>query len=581
MRTLNSGSSSRVTMACGGIALIACLVVIVSTPNDAYWVVDSGSKALMAHRLLETGYGELNFDYPAAHLDPEGVAFPIPPPYAVPRGNGFVSQYPPLYSAIASPFLALLGDAGLRVPAAIGVAACALLFCAWVAPAVGRGWAVAGGLALAIATPLFFYGITVWEHSLTVALSLGGWVALSRWSRSRLLLAGFLIATACWLRAELALMGVSLALACYLHRRKPIDVAMLAAGALPAAAGLLWFNAALFGDPLGVHVDRNVAVATGSSFAAADFVARAAALMSGFGGSAAEGALLGLGVASCLGLGVVAARRETGVPQLLWLALAVGVVASLYGSLQTASASVPWIVLAHYNGFLIRLPAICLAGVGAVWVWRHPVYGPLRLGVGAGLGFLVLALAFRVTLTDFMAGGHWGPRMLLPAVPAIVALALVALHAEVANASPRRARNWLAGSAALIAAGLASTGVAVWILTQQKLEARRLQQAILAARQPVIVTNYQPLAQQLATIWGRKPMLLASSEPAFESIVAALDRHRIESFLLLWRPTAGSEPRRLAGKASCELDSRFRGRGAPYVFDVDLYACRTGAGNRR
>jgi hypothetical protein len=568
-------------MACGGIALIACLVVIVSTPNDAYWVVDSGSKALLAHRLLETGYGELNFDYPAAHLDPEGIAFPIPPPYAVPRGDGFVSQYPPFYSAIASLFLAVLGDAGLRVPAAIGVAACALLFCTWVAPVVGRGWAVAGGLALAIATPLFFYGITVWEHSLTVALSLGAWVALSRWSRSRLLLAGFLIATACWLRAELALMGVSLGLGCYLHRRRASDVAVLAAGAFPAVAGLVAFNAILFGDPLGVHVARNVGVTTGAPVAAADLVARAAALMSGFGGSAAEGALLGLGLASCLVLGAVAALRETGVPQMLWLALAVGVVASLYGSVQTASASVPWIVLAHYNGFLIRLPAICLAGVGAVQVWRRPVYGPLRLGIGAGLGFLALALALRVTLTDFMAGGHWGPRMLLPAVPAIVALALVALHAEVANASPRRARNWLAGSAALIAAGLASTGVAVWILTQQKLEARRLQQAILATPQPVIVTNYQPLAQQLATIWGRKPMLLASSTPAFESIVAALDRHGIESFLLLWRPAAGGGPGRLAGKARCELDSRFRGRRAPYVFDVDFYACTIRASHRR
>ena len=87
--------------------------------------------------------------------------------------------------------------------------------------------------------------------------------------------------------------------------------------------------------------------------------------------------------------------------------------------------------------------------------------------------------------------------------------------------------------------------------------------------------------QQLATIWGRKPMLLASSAPAFESIVAALDRHGIESFLLLRRPAAGGGPDRLAGKARCELDSRFRVRGAPYVFDVDLYACTIGAGHRR
>jgi hypothetical protein len=76
-------------------------------------------------------------------------------------------------------------------------------------------------------------------------------------------------------------------------------------------------------------------------------------------------------------------------------------------------------------------------------------------------------------------------------------------------------------------------------------------------------------------------MLLASSPPAFASIVAALDRNGVESFLLLWRPAAGGGPDRLAAKARCELDSRFRGRRAPYVFDVDLHACTIGAGHRR
>jgi hypothetical protein len=76
-------------------------------------------------------------------------------------------------------------------------------------------------------------------------------------------------------------------------------------------------------------------------------------------------------------------------------------------------------------------------------------------------------------------------------------------------------------------------------------------------------------------------MLLASSAPALESIVAALDRKGVESFLLLWRPTAGGGPGRLAGKVRCELDSRFRGRRAPYVFDVDFQACTIGAGHRR
>ena len=52
-----------------------------------------------------------------------------------------------------------------------------------------------------------------------------------------------------------------------------------------------------------------------------------------------------------------------------------------------------------------------LAGMGAVWVWRRRGLAPLRGGVTAGLVFLGLGLVFRVTMTSFSSGGHWGPRM--------------------------------------------------------------------------------------------------------------------------------------------------------------------------
>ena len=102
----------------------------------------------------------------------------------------FVSFYPPAYSAISVPPLALLGKAGMRIPAAFGVAASAVLFAIWLAPAFGRRHSAFAGAVLAIATPLFFYGVTVWEHSLTVALSLAACVVLQNFSTQRLLGAG-------------------------------------------------------------------------------------------------------------------------------------------------------------------------------------------------------------------------------------------------------------------------------------------------------------------------------------------------------------------------------------------------------
>jgi len=115
----------------------------------------------------------------------------------VARDGGFLSVYPPAYPALAAPFLAAFGPLGLRIPAALGVAACAGLLTLWLGAAVVSVWAFGAGAALALATPLFFYGITLWEHSLTVALGLGAWMLASRDAPARLFAAGLLVGLAC------------------------------------------------------------------------------------------------------------------------------------------------------------------------------------------------------------------------------------------------------------------------------------------------------------------------------------------------------------------------------------------------
>ena len=193
-----------------GLAVAAvCLGFVHATTSDAYWTTDSSSKALVAERLLETRYRDPNFDYPAAALDPLNVAFPLAP-FSVPRAGGFVSVFPIAYPAIAAPFLAALGPAGLRWPAALGTGACAMLFAIWLMPSLGRRIALGAGAVFGLATPLFFYGVTVWEHSLTVALVLLAAVLLQRSGSAAAVAAGAAVGLASWLREELVLMGVAL-----------------------------------------------------------------------------------------------------------------------------------------------------------------------------------------------------------------------------------------------------------------------------------------------------------------------------------------------------------------------------------
>jgi hypothetical protein len=222
---------------------------------------------------------------------------------------------------------------------------------------------------------------------------------------------------------------------------------------------------------------------------------------------------------------------------------------------------------------MVRVPVICLAGIGAVMIWRHRAYAALRLGVSAGLLFLAAGIPLRVLFSDFMTGGHWGPRMLLPAMPALVALGIGALRSGLGAArGPLRALTATA-AVLLVLACLASNGVATWLLDRQKREVQRLQAAILSARQEVVVTNYPALGQQLAAIWGIKPMLLVGSGNIAPVLEAARD-NGLEEFLFLHRPPLGRALGRIPG-AHCTFAGRHLGRYAPVVFDVDLQACAT------
>jgi hypothetical protein len=538
---------------------------VYATPRDAYWIVDCGNKALVAERLLASGFRDVAFDYPAAALDPTGEAFPIPYPFAWRRGDAFVSQYPLAYPAISVPFLALLGPAGLRWPAALGVAACAALFVLWTAPALGRGWAIFGGLALAFATPLLFYGAVVWEHSLCVALPLAAVVLLQRPSSWRAAAAGALLALAAALRAELILLAGTLAAALLGSARRAAPLLALALGALPVAALWLVSNAVAYGRPLGAHLGANVGVDAATAAAGAlELLRRGAALLAGFGQGPLEAAALALGAFGALAGGALAFRREPRSNGIAALLIAVGVSACALGSLRVAAARIPLLTLADYNGLLIRAPWFALAGLGAARLFREPSCRSLRLGSAAALGFLALALPLRVGLTQFETSGFWGPRMLLPALPALLACALVALH----GCAPALGR---AGAAALLAAGLVSSAVSIQLLNAQKLETRALQQLVVASPQPVVVTDHPALGQQLAGIWGAKPFLFAADPSDLARLAPRLAQRGVESFLLLQRARAGRRPPQAA---ACLPAGRHRGRHVPVLYDLELYVCR-------
>jgi hypothetical protein len=610
----------------GSFVLLACLAVIYATPADSFWLLDCGNRALLAQRLLETGYTELNFDYPGRRVDPDGVAFPMSGGLSIRRGQGYTSRFPPAYAALAAPLLAIFGPAGLRIPAALGVAACTALFIVWLTPAVGRRWATAGGVTLGLATPLFFYGVTVWDHSITVALCLGTWTVLSRLSRRRVLCAGVLIGCACWFREEVGLMGVPLAASCYLRDRRLSVLATLVAGATPPLAGLLVFNWLAYQNPLGPHLAgtgnigalATVLVLTGVGLVAGHFLLRripagrlawmmaaalllgglvsyawveggnalgplghlripttpkelgrqAAAILSGYGASRAEAAALGSTVLAAIGVGALAAWRGFAVGAATLLVLVAGLGSWLFGSARMLPADDRLYQLVLYNGLMIQMPILCMTGIGLVRVWRQPEYAGLRIGVATGLGFLILAVFFALLSQRGIFGVHWGPRYLLPGMPAIVALAVAAL-----GDGERTSRMRRAAGISLVVAGLLSSAHATWFLTQQKLEAERLQDTVLSLPTRVVITYHPFLAEHLAFLWKRKLMLHVGDMETRSHLIRGFREVGVRDFLLMV-PEVEPKSQRIGGW-QCRLVAQHRGRHLHY-FDMDLQLCRRG-----
>ncbi len=553
--------------ATGAGVLATCLAVIAATPGDAYWINDCGNKALVAERLLETGFRQAAFAQPDPALDPEGRWFPVPPPFALRRGAEFVSAYPLAYPALAAPGLAAWGARGLRLPAALGAAVAAALLAACLSPVLGPGGAFAAALVLGLATPLFFYGVTVWEHAPAVALGLASWTLLAKPRLGAWCAAGVLVGVACWLREEMALMAPAVIAAALLGRAPLQRVAVFAAGTAAPLAALALFNQGFYGDPLGGHVAANLAGGVLAGRVVAERFSALPGLLGGFGHGAGERRVFTLLALALPLAGALAPRRAR---ESSWLPLALAAAGlAVWGLAAARMLAGPSRLqeLVQHNGLLLQWPLVALAGLGIACVLRDAPWSGLRVGVLASLLYMVLVLVAGILLPSGFgaqvgAGVHWGPRVLLPALPALVVLAA----AGAAGRAPAARLAWVA----LALAGVASSALSVWFLAQQAGDGARFAERLRGERTRVIVTPNPFLGQQLASLWKERPMLLTLDAAALQAASLAVRRAGEPGFVFI--APAGARLGSTLPGVGCEPAFQYRGSYLDY-FDLDVERC--------
>jgi hypothetical protein len=443
----------RVPLWAHALGLAAALLALTAwVRTDVSYSVDEPAAIIQA-KLLAAGDGWL-LPNPLPSIDPEGDH-----PYLVLSDEGEKGTAPyakhPVYPAVLAVADRVGGQTAMVLLSVAGALVAAVLT-ARIARRIDPALEVWSLWAAGVASPLFFDSQLVIAHTLGAAAA-GAAVlaALSlrrRWSWAAAGGGAAALIAATMVRTEAVLFAVVLA-------------AALAAGGVRGrdrrrvAAGGAWAGAAV----LAVLADRSLlaritgAPVSGLNTAAGrdalEFLATRASstatmlLAPGEGWAAEPQTALFLVLVAALGLGLLL-RRSTASPVAVGLAGGALVAAALAPFLLGAPAATP--------GILIVFPVLT---VGLLTldreVWDHVVTGWL-LRVGGA--YVVL-----VALTQYaQAGGvEWGARYLAVALPVLVPVAVASVAAALRRmpAPPRRV-----ALGCLVAASLATTGLAVWSL---------------------------------------------------------------------------------------------------------------------
>jgi hypothetical protein len=146
------------------VALYAALGLIVLAP-EAVYSGDIGVKYVQARALAQHRFGSLDIPYPGEVLDAEREFSPLREPFVMTTGGGTQAIFPPA-GAVLYALPAAIG--GIRGLVAVSlVAAAIILYSAW--RLVPSPLAAPLLLTLGIASPLWFYAVSGWEHAPAMA----------------------------------------------------------------------------------------------------------------------------------------------------------------------------------------------------------------------------------------------------------------------------------------------------------------------------------------------------------------------------------------------------------------------------
>ncbi|HZF12745.1 MAG TPA: hypothetical protein VFE33_28485 [Thermoanaerobaculia bacterium] len=517
------GSRTALVLAVLVPAVVLCLLTWV-LPKEGFWISDDGNRYVQVQSFARQVPPEIA--YPARDIDPALRFFPWDNHHFQRVGGRVVSFYLPYFAVLSLPAYRLAGPAGVYL---LPLAAALALFVLFplLLQEVGLGaWRAPATLGLGFCTPLVFYGLTFWEHSLAVLLAFLATLCLLRSGRSEggrattlALAAGVCLGLSTLLREEgYVLFAALFAASFWAFRtqrvRRPI---VFAAGGLAVLVPLWGLQAHLYGSPFGIHaaVYTDLTNRTGLATIAAELGDLAYFL---FGSHPVPWVSAALAVPSVLVL-LAGLRKRERIGRLDLALLALGTLAAVVFVVLLVGDPNGVFDTIFSQGLLPQTPflLIVLLGLRAELTSPEP---PARFLAAACILF---ALLVGIPLNRGDVGIIWGPRHFLALFPLLVPLSLLALRDLWSRTAGLGSRRVLAALAAvLVVLGLALESRGLFLLARKREGTAKILDAVRRNSTDVVITDAFWLTEEAAGLYFQRKMLLIHSDADYRSVLDLL-----------------------------------------------------------
>jgi MFS family permease len=498
-----------------------------SLPSTPFFAGDCGTKYLQS-KAFSDGHGwPRPISYPGTPYDPAKRYIPVSTSAAP---GGIVSMYPVLFPLLCAPVIAISGGRLMLLMPFLGALTAALL-AGWMAGGLGQKTMPVSAILL-LATPLGFYAVNVFEHSLSVAFILAGLFAVTHRGNPSAAsplawgVFGICLGTGFWIRSELAVLLplclAPIAFAAHEHRLSALTTSVVGVMASLATGSLI--QRLTLGFWLPVHFSR---VAERRVFDASFFASRKQSIQNLFSPDWATGVALIIWLIAFVI--VLASKRKTGKAVRLFTLIAVfaGLAAAfglpalrlLGGAKPTEAfpirtATAVWVVLC-------ALP-ISLTGEQAI-----PGVRKTRLLLGITATWLIIG----GMLSSPVDGGfQWGARFYLPTVVIATLLLLTAPAATGAWEFWRRKALGLA-----IGMGIAIQLFGFALTYHVSLGNAKVLDAMLVTTRPgdVILTDTFFVPELAAPAWNDRIFLYWAMEERPDDLLFALQARGVKYWVFI------------------------------------------------